>query len=98
MKTKRYCMFWKSHFPRDFSIFGKLGLIERKGFIVKVFDVKIFGFSREPNGASHDACFNPVSHFGDTPLGVEVGTRGKSGLKTRIITSPILPAVGIETR
>ena len=98
MRIKRYRMFWKSHFPEDFPILRKLDLNQPKGRTGKAFGVRIFGKLREPNAASRDAGFSMVSYFGDTPFGVEVGTCGKSGLETRITTSPIWPAVEIETR
>ena len=92
----------RESFPAGFCDIEQIGdkkreTADNKGFSYG-YHVRIFGFLREPNAASHDAGFSMVSYFGDTPFGVEVGTCGKSGLETRITTSPIWPAVGIETR
>jgi hypothetical protein len=72
-------------------------MIDNKGF-TPGFHVRISGDLREPDPACCDAGFAMVSYFGDTPLEVKRGTFAKSGLKTRIMTSPILGAVGIKTR
>ena len=89
-------------FPAGFSDIKQIGDKKQETTYNKGFSyedhVRISGYLREPNAISHDADFSMVSYFGDTPFGVEVGTCGKSGLKTRIMTSPIWPAVGIKTR
>ena len=65
--------------------------------IIKDFEEKRGQFLREPDPACYNAGFSPVSYFEYTPFGVEKGTCGKSGLETRVITSPKKGAVGIKT-
>ena len=73
--------------PAGFFVSFCLNDKTRIRLIINGFQRKRGQFLREPDPASYNAGFSPVSYFEYTPLRVERGTCGKSGLETRVITS-----------